>query len=64
MSTSKVAVEDDVIREFDFGRAVRSPFRDRAQKGLRLHIVTDGAQLPIFHVSACRRGRLVVDRYR
>ena len=59
MSTSKVhiVVDDDVILEFDFRRAIPSPFRDRARKGMRFHILTDGADLPTFHVTARRRGR-------
>jgi len=57
MSTSKVDVDDDVIPEFDFGRAMPSPFRDRARRGMRFHILTDGADLPTFHVTARRRGR-------
>ena len=58
MSTSKVHVDDDdLITEFDFSRAIPSPFRDRARKGMRFHILTDGAELPIFHVTAQRRGR-------
>jgi hypothetical protein len=56
MSTSKVNVVADVP-EFDFSRAIPSPFRDSARRGMRLHITTDGAKLPTFHVSACRRGR-------
>lgn len=57
MSTSKVNVVDDVIPEFDFSRAVPSPFRDRARRGMRFHIVTEGARLPTYHVIASRRGR-------
>lgn len=57
MSTSKVNVDDDVIPEFDFSRAVPSPFRHLARKGMRFHIVTDGADLPTYHVIARRRGR-------
>jgi hypothetical protein len=59
MSTSKVPVvdDDDVIPEFDFSRAIPSPFRDRARKGMRFHILTDGADLPTFHVTARRHGR-------
>ena len=57
MSTSKVDVDDDVIPEFDFSRAVPSPFRHLARKGMRFHIVTDGADLPTYHVIARRRGR-------
>ena len=60
MSTSKVPVvdDDDVMPEFDFSRAIPSPFRDRARKGMRFHILTDGADLPTFHVTARRRGRV------
>jgi len=57
MSTSKVNVDDDVIPEFDFSRATPSPFRHRARQGMRFHILTDGADLPIYHVTARRRGR-------
>jgi hypothetical protein len=57
MSTSKVSVVDDDIGEFDFSRSVPSPFRDMARKGMRFHIVTDGADLPSYHVVASRRGR-------
>ncbi len=57
MRTSKVNVDDDVIPEFDFRRAAPSPFRHLARKGMRFHIVTDGAGLPAFHVIARRRGR-------
>lgn len=57
MTTSKVNLDDDVILEVDFSRAVPSPFRDRARKGMRFHIVTDGAALPLYHVDAQRRGR-------
>ena len=57
MSTSKVHVDDDVIPEFDLSRAVPSPFRDRARRGMRFHIVTDGARLPTYHVIVGRRGR-------
>ena len=57
MSPSKVNVVDDVIPEFDFSRAMPSPFRHLARKGMRFHIVTDGAKLPAFHVIARRRGR-------
>ena len=57
MSTSKVNVDHDVIPEFDFRRAVPSPFRHQARQGMRFHIVTDGAGLPAFHVTARRRGR-------
>jgi len=57
MSTSKVHVdEDDHVTEFDFSRAIPSPFRERARKGMRLHILTEGADLPTFHVTAHRRG--------
>ena len=57
MSTSKVNVDDDVSPEFDFSRSIPSPFRDLARKGMRFHIVTDGADLPTYHVTARRRGR-------
>ena len=57
MRTSKVHVDDDdLVTGFDFNRAIPSPFRDRARKGMRLHILTDGADLPTFHVTAHRRG--------
>lgn len=56
MSTSKVGVVGDVA-EFDFSRAVSSPFRAEARTGMRLQIVTDGADLPTYHVIASRRGR-------
>lgn len=48
MTTSKVNVDDDVIPEFDFSRAMPSPFRHLARKGMRFHIVTDGASPPPF----------------
>lgn len=57
MSTSKVNVGDDDLAEFDFRRAAPSPFRDVALGGLRFHIVTDGAALPTYHVTARPRGR-------
>ena len=57
MSTSKVNVDDDVIPEFDFSRSIPSPFRHLARKGMRFHIVTDGADLPTYQVTARRRGR-------
>jgi hypothetical protein len=57
LSTPKASVVDDVIPEFDFSRAIPSPFRDRARKGMRFHILTDGADRPTFHVTAQRRGR-------
>lgn len=57
MSTSNVNVVDDVIPEFDFSRAMPRPFRHLARKGMRFHIVTEGAKLPTFHVIARRRGR-------
>jgi hypothetical protein len=58
MSTSKTnVVDDDTIPEFDFSRAIPSPFRDRARNGMRFHIVTDGADRPIYHVTARRRRR-------
>ena len=56
MSTSKVNVDGDVIPEFDFRRAIPSPFRDRARRGMRFHVVRVGAALPTFHVTARRRG--------
>ena len=56
MSTFKVSVGDDDLDEFDFRRAAPSPFRDVALRGLRFHIVTDGAVLPTFHVTARPRG--------
>jgi hypothetical protein len=59
LSTPKASVvdDDDVMPEFDFSRAIPSPFRDRARKGMRFHILTDGADLPTFHVTARRRRR-------
>ncbi len=57
MSISKVKVVDDESREFDFSRSISSPICDKARKGMRLHIVTDGADLPVYHVRAQRRGR-------
>ena len=57
MSTHRNDVDDDVIPEFDFSRAVPSPFRHLARKGMRFHIVTDGAELPVYHVCAQRLGR-------
>ena len=57
MSTSKVSVVDDDIDEFDFSRAIPSPFRAMAREGMRFHIVADGADFPTYHVIANRRGR-------
>lgn len=57
MSTSEVSVVDDDIGAFDFSRAIPSPFRAAARKGMRFHIVTDGVDLPTYHVIASRRGR-------
>jgi hypothetical protein len=57
MSTSKVNVDDDVIPEFDFSRSIPSPFRHLARKGMRFHIVTDGADLPTYHVTSSRLAR-------
>lgn len=55
MSTSGIQVVDDEHREFDFGRS--SPFRGMARQGIRFHIVTDGAKLPVYHLRAVRRGQ-------
>ncbi len=56
MSTSKGNVgDDDATPDFDFRRATPSPFRDQARRGMRFHIVTDGAGLPTVHVTARRR---------
>ena len=57
MSTSEIQVVDDEIREFDFSRSIPSPFRAKAGKGMRFHIVTNGAELPVYHVRAQRLGR-------
>lgn len=58
MSTSRSRiVDDDLIPEFDFSRAIPSPYRDRARAGMRFHIRTDGADLPVYHVQAAPRGR-------
>ena len=57
MSTSEIQVVDDEIREFDLSRSIPSPFRAKAGKGMRFHIVTNGAELPVYHVRAQRLGR-------
>jgi len=57
MRTFEIQVVDDELREFDFSRSVPSPFRAMARQGMRFHIVTDGAELPVYHVRAERRGR-------
>ena len=58
MSTSRSRiVDDDLIPEFDFRRAIPSPYRDRARAGMRFNIRTDGADLPVYHVQAVPRGR-------
>jgi hypothetical protein len=57
MSTPKVDADDDVIPEFDFSRAIPSPFADRARKGMRFHILRADSDLPTYHVTARRRAR-------
>ena len=57
MSTSDIQVVDNELREFDFSRSIPSPFRAKARKGMRFHIVTNGAELPVYHVRAQRLGR-------
>lgn len=58
MSTSKVnVVVDNEIAEFDFDRAIPSPLREQARKGMRFHIVSEGSGHPVYHVSARRRAR-------
>jgi len=57
MRTSEIKVVDDELREFDFSRSLPSPFRALARRGMRFDIVTDGADLPVYHVRAEPRGR-------
>ena len=54
MSSGFAVRSSGVIRRLM--RALLASFIE-ARKGMRLHIVTDGADLPVYHVRAQRRGR-------